>query len=96
MKDKTLKDEVIQELKKKGYNAMVDEASVGGKELGFNREGVDPLIIFEGNDSLIKNETRSISNKEQTEATNRYSKWFNTTNADEQYNLLTALGINKW
>ena len=96
MKDKTLRDEVIQELKKKGYNAMVDEASVGGKELGFHREGVDPLIIFEGNDSLTKNETRSISNKEQYDATNRYSKWFNTTNVEEKYNLLTALGINKW
>ena len=96
MKDKTLKDEVIQELKNKGYNAMVDEASVGGKELGFRREGVDPLIIFEGNDSLTKNGTRSISTKEQSKATKRYDEWHDYADSAEKDELLTKLGMNKW
>ena len=96
MKDKTFKDEIIQELKKKGYNAMVDEASVGGKELGFDREGVDPLIIFEGNDSLTKNETRNISYKEQYDAIERYAKWYGVANKAEKNKLLTKLGMNKW
>lgn len=96
MKDKTLKDEVIQELKNKGYNAMVDEASVGGKELGFRREGVDPLIIFDGNNSLTKNDTRSISTKEQSEATKRYDEWYDYADRSEKDELLTKLGMNKW
>lgn len=42
----TLKNAVIEELKKRGYNAMTDEASVGGQN-GWGREGIDPLIVFD-------------------------------------------------
>lgn len=40
---KNVKKTVISELSKRGYNAMVDEASVGGHN-GQVREGVDPLL----------------------------------------------------
>ena len=79
MKDTTFKNKVIAELKKKGYNAMVDEASVGTNELG--REGVDSLIIFEGEKSLLKNKTKKVSYIKQYYATNKYMDWFNNTNA---------------
>ena len=54
------KTKVINELKKRGYNAMVDEASVGGYK-GFMREGIEPLIIFDGSSSLIPMKTKKIS-----------------------------------
>lgn len=41
-----LKNAVIDELKKRGFGAMTDEASVGGQN-GWGREGIDPLIIFD-------------------------------------------------
>lgn len=78
MKDKTFKNKVISELKKKGYNAMVDEAGVGTNKTG--REGVDPLIIFEGEKYLLKNKTEKVSSLTQKYATNQYMDWFNNTN----------------
>ena len=65
----SLKKAVINELKKKGYNAMVDEASVGGQN-GWGREGVDPLIVFDGN-MLKENNVRAISKDEESKS---YSK----------------------
>ena len=50
---------MIDELKKRGYNAMTDEASVGGQN-GWTREGIDPLIIFDGSRSLNKEKTKKI------------------------------------
>ena len=78
MKDKTFKNKVISELKKKGYNAMVDEAGVGTNKTG--REGVDPLIIFEGEKYLLKNKTKKVSSLTQKYATNKYMDWFTNTN----------------
>ena len=64
-----LRDRVIKELKGRGYNAMTDEASVGGKTITLPgkkrfaraKHGVDPLIIFDGADTLQKNKTERIS-----------------------------------
>lgn len=55
-----VREQVINELKRRGYNAMVDEASVGGQS-GWGREGVDPLIIFDGSDTLYQRNTSRIS-----------------------------------
>lgn len=51
------KDRLIKNLKNQGYNAMVDEASVGGR-FNFAKEGIDPLIVFDSADlTPIKEET---------------------------------------
>lgn len=51
------KAKLIENLKKQGYNAMVDEASVGGR-FNYSREGVDPLLVFDASDlTPIKEET---------------------------------------
>lgn len=73
-----VKNAVIKELKSKGYNAMVDEASVGG--ITSPREGVEPLIIFDGAGSLEKVSEKKISRIEQRQATNRYQIWWQEAN----------------
>lgn len=75
---KLTKNRVIDELKKRGYNAMVDEASVGGK--GGGREGVDPLIVFDGGSSLSSEKTSRISASTERKATEEYAKWQRTAN----------------
>lgn len=70
-----LKGAVIQELSKRGYNAVTDEASVGGQN-GYRQEGYDPLIIFDGN-MLQKNSTSAISDKEEADASRLYNQWAN-------------------
>lgn len=69
-----LKNSVVKELSKRGYNAMTDEASVGGQN-GWAREGSDPLIIFEGASSLYKSSTKEISRKDEQKALGNYQKW---------------------
>lgn len=50
------RNEVISELKKKGYNAMADEASIGMSD---SRQGIDTLIIFNAKDTMdLKNSTK--------------------------------------
>lgn len=75
---------VISELKKMGYNAMVDEAGVGGgtqEGQRRNREGVDPLIIFDGDDALEEIGTKSVSRYTQNNATVRNRDWYRTANS---------------
>ena len=64
---------IIGELKKRGYNAMVDEASVGGQN-EWVKEGVDPLIIFDSN-ILNQNSVNKISRREEKKANNADTKW---------------------
>lgn len=52
--DAELKNAVINELKKKGYNGMTDEAGVGGQN-GWSRECIDPLIIFDSSSMVQTN-----------------------------------------
>lgn len=73
-KNETVRSLVINELKSRGYNAMVDEASVGGQN-GFGREGSDPLIIFDGSKSLAKTSTKEITSKEEAKAAKKFEKW---------------------
>ena len=75
-----LRDSVISELKKRGYNGMTDEASVGGRN-GFGKEGVDPLIVFDGK-ILQETSKRKISADEERESRTNYqaqrNEWFRT------------------
>lgn len=72
------KEAIISELRKQGYNAMVDEASVGGRN-GYIPEGVEPLIIFDGAESLSEKSTKKVTNNVQAKATKRYDKWSNVS-----------------
>ena len=75
---------VISELKKMGYNAMVDEAGVGGGTYRGHRrmrEGVDPLIIFDGDDALDEIKTEQVSKSTQNNATARNRQWYRTANS---------------
>ena len=68
-----VKKAIITDLKKQGYNAMVDEASVGGRN-DFPKEGYDPLVIFDS--SVLKKEsTKEISRSEENRSHNKDIKW---------------------
>lgn len=69
-----LKSNVISELKTRGYNAMTDEASVGGQS-GWAREGSDPLIIFDAKSSLKEESTREITKDEEDYSLMKYNEW---------------------
>lgn len=68
-----LKEKVISILKTNGYNAMVDEAGVGGTESQVI-EGIDPLIIFDSN-ILEVNKISEISRKDENKANREHIKW---------------------
>lgn len=68
-----IRDKVISELKSRGYNAVVDEASVGGRSSSV--EGYEPLIIFDRAASLEKKGARKVSSFETERATERYMDW---------------------
>lgn len=72
--DIVTKDEVIKELSKRGYNAMVDQAGVGGMG-GLPREGLDALIIFDRQKTLQTESTNKVSKVTEVLATQRYKKW---------------------
>ena len=73
---KDVKKEVISRLQDEGYNAMVDEASVGGQN-GWAREGYDPLIVFDAKESLNKTDVRAISKEEEYYSNVSDSEWRN-------------------
>lgn len=79
---KNVKKTVISELSKRGYNAMVDEAGVGGHN-GYARGGIDPLILFD-NGVLNQVSIKEISKKEEKRANKKYKKWIG--NAQRNYN----------
>lgn len=76
-----VKQAVIKELSAKGYNAMVDEASVGG--VASPREGVEPLIIFDGNSSMKKTGQAKLNVQSIQEADKRYRQWKNVANQNK-------------
>ena len=65
------KEHVINELKKMGYNAMVDEAGVGRSN---NPEGVEPLIIFDRN-VLEKVSSTPLTQESITKSDKYYDEW---------------------
>jgi hypothetical protein len=85
-KNPELRGLVISELKQRGYNAMTDEASVGGakvklpgvkKNIDFERHGVDALILFDGNDVLQKDKTSHISRFSEMRYAGKQRRWQN-------------------
>jgi hypothetical protein len=80
------KNAVITELKKMGYNAMYDNASIGVLSDGrYNRrqEGIEPLIIFDADSTMRETANRKIDAAEQRAASDRYDRWL-----DEKGNVL--------
>lgn len=76
----SVKKEIINELQKQGYNAMADEASIGGRN-DWRREGYDPLIIFDSS-VLAREDTKRISKMAENKALNRYNRWNAKVNRD--------------
>lgn len=76
---KTIKSEVISDLKKRGYDAMNDEASIGGKGV-YVREGINPLIVFDSEDFMNLRKTKKISSRKRQFAELRYSDWYDKVN----------------
>lgn len=76
-KNEKIRSEVVKELKKRGYNAMMDEASIGGQN-GYAREGVAPMIVFDGKDTLLERSSKEINAKEENKSRNKYYRWRNT------------------
>lgn len=77
-----LKNQLINQLKKEGYNAMVDEAGVGAH----TPEGVDPLIVFDFNKTISPVSTKEVTKKEETKSWNNYNKWVRTARANKYMN----------
>lgn len=80
MSNPAVKNSVIKELSSKGYNAMVDEAGVGGLG-GTRREGIEPLIIFNSSSSLKETSTNVVNQRKEFKATNDYNKWERKVNS---------------
>ena len=82
---KELKQAMIKELSKRGYNSMVDEAGIGALEVpGINdkktngkvsREGVEPIIVFDRSESLKAIRTKEV--KDTTSDESYYNRWRN-------------------
>lgn len=68
-----VKKEVISKLSAKGYNAMTDEASVGGRH-GYLKEGGDPLIVFDRSNMFKEISNKQVSKKEENKAAKSYIK----------------------
>lgn len=76
-----VKKAAIDILSAKGYNAMVDEAGVGG--LISPKEGVEPLIVFNAKSSMNKVDQTAIDQKTIDEANKRYREWKQKANANK-------------
>ena len=74
--NKELRDRVTKQLSERGYNAMSDEASIGGQK-GWDREGIDPLIVFEGAGILKETSTKAVSRGQENRSMRKYESWAN-------------------
>lgn len=85
-----VKKAMIDEMKKRGYNAMVDQAGVGvikdtnsGKVY---REGSSTMIVFdEGENFKKKGKSTYISPKENANRYREYNRWLNQGNSYRSY-----------
>lgn len=69
-----LKNQVINELKKQGYEGMSDIAGMGGAG-GLNRETRQATILFDTEHNLKEKSTRKITNGKYRRANQRYNRW---------------------
>lgn len=79
---KQLKEDMISELKKRGYNAMTDEAGVGG-HAGYSRETRQALIIFDMDEVAEEKKTKRLNERVYRKATSEYSEWYKEANKKE-------------
>ena len=73
-----VKNNLIKELQKQGYNAMYDNASIGvGSDGKYSKvqEGIEPLIIFDSKSTLKELSVRTIDETEQKRADDQYIQW---------------------
>ena len=94
--NKKLKDAVIDKLKKQGYNAIRDEASVGGQNKA-QAFGEDPLILFDSS-VLKRNSVKKISESEEKLSSESFMKWQRTRDKQIQARntMVTALSSRGW
>lgn len=69
---------LLKNLKNKGYNAMVDEAGVGGS--GRIIEGIDPLIVFDSSILEINDINKISKKKTRKQIKCKISKMANQSN----------------
>lgn len=73
-KSSDFKNAVIEDLKSKGFNAMVDEKAVGGGYGGREVVGADPLVLFDP--SILESVgNRRITKEEEDESRRKYEEW---------------------
>ena len=68
-----VRKKIIDELSSRGYNAMTDIASVGGKN-GWMKEGGDPLIIFDRTNMFRNISSKEIDRREEAKSSSQYDK----------------------
>lgn len=68
--DKDFKNSVIEKAKNLGYNAIVDEQGVQ-----YGWEAVDPLIIFDGKNSMEKVNVQGVDWNEHYEYEDKTNRW---------------------
>ena len=73
-----LRDKVVKELKKQGYDGMSDIAGIGGGA-NFGRETRQATILFDTENNLKEKSTRRITTEKHSRANDRYNKWRNKT-----------------
>lgn len=66
---------IFNELSNRGYNAIIDENDVGGIASWSKRAGVEPLIVFDRNDTLSEISTKRISERSAKKSYKRYKRW---------------------
>ncbi len=66
---------IFDELKRRGYNAIVDENDVGGNLPGRARTGVEPIIVFDRQHTLSEKGTTRISDLDAKLANINYREW---------------------
>lgn len=77
-----LKEKVITELKKEGYNGMTDYAGVGG-HMGWRREARQTLVIFDTDKVLKESSSTSINTITAQRATYNYDKWYRNARKED-------------
>lgn len=73
-----LRDQVINDLKKHGYDGMSDIAGMGGGA-GLDRETRQATILFDTERNLKEKSTKEITTGKYLRANSRYNRWRNKT-----------------
>ena len=69
-----LKNQVIDDLKRQGYDGMSDIAGMGGAK-GYKRETRQAMIVFDTDKNLKNKSTKKLSYSKHAKAVKKYRKW---------------------